>query len=79
MGRVSSRRWGGVVGLPVVGFVLLGGTESLASHPWTMTHATMSPDQKSEIGVTPGLIRLSIGVEDPDDLVSDLDQALGEV
>lgn len=59
--------------------VSLGGTESLASHPWTMTHATMSPDQKSEIGVTPGLIRLSIGVEDPDDLVSDLDQALGQV
>jgi cystathionine beta-lyase/cystathionine gamma-synthase len=39
----------------------------------------MSPDQKTEIGVTPALIRLSIGVEDPKDLVSDLDQALSQV
>lgn len=59
--------------------VSLGGTESLASHPWTMTHASMPPEQKSEFGITPGLIRLSIGVEDPKDLVSDLDHALGQV
>jgi len=59
--------------------VSLGGTESLASHPWTMTHATMSPDRKREIGVTPALIRLSIGVEDPNDLMADLDQALSQL
>lgn len=54
----------------------LGGTESLASHPWTTSHSTMSDDLKKEIGVTPGLIRFSVGVEDPDDLIADLEQAL---
>jgi len=59
--------------------VSLGGTESLASHPWTMSHSTMAPEDKNLIGVTPGLIRLSIGVEAPVDLVADLDQALARV
>ena len=59
--------------------VSLGGTESLASHPWTMSHSTMTPDEKMRIGVTPGLIRFSVGIEDPDDLISDLDQALEAV
>jgi methionine-gamma-lyase len=59
--------------------VSLGGTESLASHPWTMSHATMAPDSKKLIGVTPGLIRLSIGVEASADLIADLDQALDAV
>ena len=56
--------------------VSLGGTESLASHPWTMSHSTMEPDDKVAIGVTPGLIRLSIGIEGATDLIADLDQAL---
>ena len=56
--------------------VSLGGTESLASHPWSMSHSTMPADEKKLIGVSPGLIRLSVGVENVDDLISDLDQAL---
>lgn len=59
--------------------VSLGGTESLASHPWTMSHATMAPEEKMLLGVTPGLIRFSVGVEDSDDLIEDLEQALGHV
>ena len=57
--------------------VSLGGTESLASHPWTMSHATMASEEKILLGVTPGLIRLSVGVEDSDDLIHDLEEALG--
>jgi methionine-gamma-lyase len=59
--------------------VSLGGTESLASHPWTMSHSTMAPSDKKSIGVTPGLIRLSVGVEAAVDLIADLDQALATV
>jgi methionine-gamma-lyase len=57
----------------------LGGTESLASHPWTMSPPSASEAGKREIGVTPGLIRLSVGIEDPDDLLSDLEKALAQV
>jgi methionine-gamma-lyase len=57
----------------------LGGTESLASHPWTMSPPTVAAEQKRSIGVTPGLIRLSVGVEDVADLIADLDQALSLV
>jgi methionine-gamma-lyase len=57
----------------------LGGTESLASHPWTMSPPTVAEDQKLSIGVTPGLIRLSVGVEAAADLIADLDQALSAV
>lgn len=59
--------------------VSLGGTESLASHPWTMSQATMAPEEKRSIGVTPGLIRLSVGVEDSEDLIHDLEQALSHI
>jgi methionine-gamma-lyase len=57
----------------------LGGTESLASHPWTMSPPTVPDEEKRSIGVTPGLIRLSVGIEDVRDLVADLDQALAAV
>lgn len=57
----------------------LGGTESLASHPWTMSPPTLAAEQKQSIGVTPGLIRLSVGVEDAADLIADLEQALSAV
>ncbi len=57
----------------------LGGTESLASHPWTTSHSTWTPEQKLNIGVTEGLIRLSVGLEAIDDLVADLEQALDTV
>lgn len=50
----------------------LGGTESLISHPVTMTHAGMSPQAQAEAGLTPGLVRLSVGLEEASDLVADL-------
>ena len=59
--------------------VSLGGTESLAEHPATMTHADVSPTDKASIGLTDKLIRMSIGLEHPDDLIADLDQALAAV
>ena len=59
--------------------VSLGGTESLASHPWSNSHSTWAPDRKLAIGVTPGLIRFSVGIESLDDLTADLDQALAHV
>ena len=57
----------------------LGGTESLASHPWTMSPPTVADEQKISFGITPGLIRLSVGIEDGADLIADLDQALAAV
>jgi methionine-gamma-lyase len=56
--------------------VSLGGTESLIEHPFSMTHANVPADEKVQYGVTPNLIRLSIGIEHPDDLIADLRQAL---
>ncbi|OWV96709.1 methionine gamma-lyase [Rhizobium sp. R72] len=56
--------------------VSLGGTESLASHPATMTHSGVPADVRQRIGVLESTIRLSIGIEHPDDLVADLQQAL---
>jgi cystathionine beta-lyase/cystathionine gamma-synthase len=54
----------------------LGGVESLISHPATMTHASIPEDQRHKIGVTDGLVRISIGLEDVEDIISDLKQAL---
>ena len=56
--------------------VSLGGTESLAEHPAAMTHSDIEPEEQMRLGITPALIRLSVGVENPDDLIADLDQAL---
>jgi len=56
--------------------VSLGSTESLAQHPDTMTHAGVAPEEKQKLGITPSLIRLSVGVEHPEDLIADLKQAL---
>jgi len=55
----------------------LGGVESLIAHPETMTHAGMDPVARAEAGITPGLLRLSVGIEAPGDLLADLDAALG--
>ncbi len=55
----------------------LGGIESLINHPATMTHASIPPDQRETRGITDGLFRLSVGIEHPDDLIEDLDRALG--
>ena len=54
----------------------LGGVESLANHPTSMTHASVPSEKRLEIGITDDLVRLSVGVEDIDDLLADLDQAL---
>lgn len=56
--------------------VSLGGTETLASHPASTTHSGMAPEALKRFSITPALIRISIGVENPDDLVADLEQAL---
>jgi methionine-gamma-lyase len=56
--------------------VSLGGTETLASHPASMTHSGMAPTELKRFSITPSLIRISIGVENPDDLIADLGQAL---
>ncbi len=54
----------------------LGGVKSLISHPATMTHAAVEPDVRRRIGITDGLVRLSVGLEDPADLLEDIDVAL---
>ncbi len=59
--------------------VSLGGTESLAEHPATMTHCDVGPGEREWMGITEGLVRISVGVEHPDDLLWDLGQALEEV
>jgi cystathionine gamma-lyase len=53
----------------------LGGVESLIEHPAIMTHASIPAEQRAELGISDGLIRLSVGVEDADDLIADLEQA----
>ncbi len=55
----------------------LGGIESLISVPALMTHASVPEDRRMEMGVTPGLVRLSVGIEDIDDIIEDLDRVLG--
>jgi O-succinylhomoserine sulfhydrylase len=54
----------------------LGDAKTIATHPATTTHQRLPQDQKDALGITPGLIRLSLGLEDADDLVADLKQAL---
>jgi methionine-gamma-lyase len=56
--------------------VSLGANESLAEHPATMTHADVPPERQRDMGITPGLVRLAVGIEHPDDLIADLEQAL---
>lgn len=57
----------------------LGGVESLANHPATMTHASIPAEERARRGIRDSLIRLSVGIEHPDDLVEDLRQALGAI
>lgn len=54
----------------------LGGVESLISHPATMTHASVPADKRENLGITDGLVRVSVGIEDIEDILEDLDQAL---
>jgi cystathionine beta-lyase/cystathionine gamma-synthase len=57
----------------------LGGVETLISHPAMMTHASVPANIRQQIGITDGLVRLSVGIEDVEDLIADLDQALAKV
>ena len=57
----------------------LGGVETLISHPATMTHASVPPEQRARLGITDGLVRISVGVEDVEDIIADLDAALEKV
>lgn len=57
----------------------LGGVESLAGHPATMSHGSLSPEERAARGITDGLVRLSVGIEETADLLADLEQALGRV
>ncbi|MCP3736550.1 cystathionine gamma-synthase family protein [Sphingomonas sp. RP10(2022)] len=59
--------------------VSLGGTETLASHPAAMTHLSVPQERKTALGITDNLVRISIGVEDADDLIADFDQALAAI
>lgn len=56
--------------------VSLGGTESLAQHPASMTHSDIPAEAQARMGITPGMIRLSVGIEHPEDVIADLRQAL---
>ena len=56
----------------------LGGVESLVCHPSSMTHASIPEDIRKKVGITDGLIRLSIGIENIDDILEDLDQAIAK-
>jgi cystathionine gamma-lyase/cystathionine beta-lyase/cystathionine gamma-lyase/homocysteine desulfhydrase len=53
----------------------LGGVETLISHPATMTHASVPAEERQRLGITDGLVRLSVGIEDVADLIADLDKA----
>jgi cystathionine beta-lyase/cystathionine gamma-synthase len=57
----------------------LGGVESLISHPATMTHAALGPEGRKQIGLTDGMVRLSVGIEDAQDIMADLDNALNAI
>ena len=57
----------------------LGGVETLISHPATMTHASVDVEKRERLGITDGLVRISVGIEDTDDIIADLDQALDKV
>ncbi len=59
--------------------VSLGGVETLIQHPASMTHASVSKEKREEAGITDGLVRYSVGIEDVEDLINDLDQALAKI
>ncbi|HTU32511.1 MAG TPA: PLP-dependent aspartate aminotransferase family protein [Candidatus Acidoferrum sp.] len=57
----------------------LGGVETLISHPALMTHASIPPEVRQQVGITDGMVRISVGIEDVEDIIADLDQALGNI
>jgi cystathionine beta-lyase/cystathionine gamma-synthase len=54
----------------------LGGPETLVCHPATSTHVSLTPDEQAAIGITDGLLRISVGLEEPDDVIADLCRAI---
>ena len=58
--------------------VSLGNTDTLIQHPASMTHSTLAPEVRQEMGLTDGLVRLSVGIENVEDIIADLDQAMGD-
>jgi O-succinylhomoserine sulfhydrylase len=54
----------------------LGDSRTIASHPASTTHSKLSPEERAAVGITPGLIRLSVGLEHPDDILEEILQAL---
>ena len=59
--------------------VSLGCVDSLIQHPASMTHSPVPPEERLKAGITDGQVRLSVGIEDVEDIIADLDQALKEV
>ena len=57
----------------------LGDAKSIITHPATTTHQRLKPQVRAELGITEGLVRLSVGLEDVDDLIADIETALGAV
>jgi cystathionine beta-lyase/cystathionine gamma-synthase len=57
----------------------LGGVETLISHPATMTHASVDAAKRERLGITDGLVRISVGLEDTDDIIADIDEALSKI
>jgi cystathionine beta-lyase/cystathionine gamma-synthase len=57
----------------------LGSVETLITHPVTMTHADVEPEERARVGITDGLVRLSVGLEDEQDIIDDLSRALEPV
>lgn len=61
----------------VVRATSLGDVHTMMLHPWTASHRDVSPKHKERTGIRENLVRLSVGIEDPDDIIADLTQALG--
>ena len=77
-GRAAGGRFQDALGL-FLRLVNIGDTKSLACHPASTTHRQLSPDELAKAGVSEGMVRLSVGIEHIDDLLADLEQALGKV
>ena len=59
--------------------VSLGTVDTLIQHPASMTHVSVPPEERREFGITDGLVRISVGIEDVEDIIDDLDRALGKI
>ena len=76
-GREGAFRFLNAMGL-VANATSLGGTRSIACHPWTTTHSNVDPETRRSMGINESMIRLSVGVEAAEDIIADLDQALAQ-